>query len=130
MFDLLPHFSGIPTDFAPRKPDDLVPLLGQISVAALIMLAAFVGLMMLTIDLNDQLQVPRNRNQPCKAESEYSRRNFCPRQRSVRGPFARRRVRKLVRGVLADREKIATASWISPQISLFMLPPVIRTMRG
>ena len=34
----------------------MVPLLGQILVAALIMLAAFVALVMLTIDLNDQLQ--------------------------------------------------------------------------
>ena len=34
----------------------MVPLLDQIPVAALIMLTAFVGLMMLTINLNDQLQ--------------------------------------------------------------------------
>ena len=48
--------SGIPQDLIARNPHDLVPLLGQIVVAALIMLAAFVGLMMLTVDLNEQLQ--------------------------------------------------------------------------
>ncbi len=53
LFDLPPHRSSIPQDLVTRNPHDLVPLLGQILVAALIMLAAFVGLMMLTIDLND-----------------------------------------------------------------------------
>ena len=56
LLNLLPHFSGIPQDFVPRKLHDLVPLLGQLSVAVLIMPTAFVGRMTLTIDLNDQLQ--------------------------------------------------------------------------
>jgi hypothetical protein len=56
LFDQLSHSSCVSQDLVTRNAHDMVALLGQILIAALIMLAAFVGLMMLTIDLNDQLQ--------------------------------------------------------------------------
>ncbi len=54
--DLPPHGSSIPQDLVHQYPHNVVPSLDQIPIAALIMLAAFVGLMMLTINFNDQLQ--------------------------------------------------------------------------
>ncbi len=56
LFDLPPHRSSILQDLVTRNPHDLIPLLGQILVAVLIMLAAFGGLMMLTVDFDDQVQ--------------------------------------------------------------------------
>ena len=56
LFDLPPHRSSILQDLVPRYPHDVIPLLGQILVAVLIMLAAFGGLMMLTVDFDDQVQ--------------------------------------------------------------------------
>jgi hypothetical protein len=56
LFDSSPHGSSIPQDLVARDTHDLVPLLGQILVSALIVLATFIGLMMLSIDFDDQLQ--------------------------------------------------------------------------
>ncbi len=55
-FNSAPHCSSILQDLVPRYPHDVIPLLGQILVAVLIMLAAFGGLMMLTVDFDDQVQ--------------------------------------------------------------------------
>nr|WP_231744193.1 hypothetical protein [Stieleria neptunia] len=57
MFDLVQHRNWISQGLVTRDPHDLVPLLGQILVAALIILTALIRLMLPTIDLNDQLQV-------------------------------------------------------------------------
>nr|WP_231743811.1 hypothetical protein [Stieleria neptunia] len=57
MFDLVPHRSWITQGLVTRDPHDLVPLLGQVLVAALIILTALIRLKLLSIDLNDQLQV-------------------------------------------------------------------------
>nr|WP_231744090.1 hypothetical protein [Stieleria neptunia] len=57
MFDLVPHRNWILQGLVTRDPHDLVPSLGQILGAALIILTALIRLMLLTIDLNDQLQV-------------------------------------------------------------------------
>ena len=43
LFDLPPHRSSILQHLVPRYPHDVIPLLGQILVAVLIMLAAFGG---------------------------------------------------------------------------------------
>ncbi len=56
LFDLPPHRSSILQDLVTRYSHDVIPLLGQITVAVLIMLAAFGGLMMLTVDFDDQVQ--------------------------------------------------------------------------
>ena len=53
----------------------MVALLRQILVAELIMLAAFVGLMMLTVDLNEQLQGHAAAGNGVRGIG-YSRRNF------------------------------------------------------
>ncbi len=56
LFDLPPHRSSIRQDLVTRYSHDAIPLLGQILVAVLIMLAAFGGLMMLTVDFDDRFQ--------------------------------------------------------------------------
>ena len=57
LFDSASHGSSIPQHFVARYTHDLIPLLGQVPIARPIMPAAFLGLMMLTIGLNDQLQI-------------------------------------------------------------------------
>ena len=52
----LAALSSISHDFVTGKPRDLIPLHCQRLVAALIMLAAFVGLMIRTIDFKNQLR--------------------------------------------------------------------------
>ena len=54
--DLPPHRSSILQDLVTKYSHDVIPLLGQILVAVLIMLAAFGGLMMLTVDFDDPVQ--------------------------------------------------------------------------
>ncbi len=57
LFNPSSHRCSIPSNLVSRNPQYLVPLLCQVLVAALVKFAAFVGLMMRTIDLNDQLQI-------------------------------------------------------------------------
>ena len=52
LFDQTTNFGGIPQHVVSRDPQDFVPLLGQVPIAALIMQASFVGLTRLAIDLN------------------------------------------------------------------------------
>jgi len=56
MFDLTPRGSSIPQDLVPRYPHHVVPKIGETSVAVLIMPATFLGLMVHSIEFNDQLQ--------------------------------------------------------------------------
>ena len=119
MFDLLPHFSGIPQDFVPRKPDDLVPLLGQISVAALIMPAAFVGLMMLTIDLNDQLQCHATEINRVRRDRVFTT-ELLPSATSVADHLPDVACKLVRAGSLIARQR--NRLWISPRSSVHAAP--------
>ena len=56
LFDLPPHASRMPQDLVTRNPQHLKSSFSQITVAVLIMPKTFGGLMVFTIDFNDQVQ--------------------------------------------------------------------------
>ncbi len=83
LFDLPPHASRMPQDLVTRNPQHLKSSFSQITVAVLIMPKTFGGLMVFTIDFNDQVQRYATKS-TVYGGIGYSRRNFWPRHRRFR----------------------------------------------